>query len=96
MELYTPCHQAFLGYCRGITGTRDDALDLAGETVLMVFEHLEKLKKRDSFKAYLFGVARRLRLHQHRRNKFHGNYDERMATLLPADGPAPDLHPDVD
>lgn len=30
MEVYTPLHQAFLRYCRGLTGDRDDALDLAG------------------------------------------------------------------
>jgi len=45
--MYTPCHQAFLRYCRGLTGNRDDALDLAGEAVLVVFENLERRKLPD-------------------------------------------------
>lgn len=95
MEMYTPCHQAFSRYCRGITGNREDARDLAGETILIVFENLDRIRKKDSFKAYLFGVARRLRLNQVRRNKFRSEYIEKDAWLLMSDGPAPDLNPDV-
>lgn len=94
--MYTPCHQAFIGYCRGLTGNRDDARDLAGEAVLIVFENLDKLRKKDSFKAYLFGVARRLRLHQHRRNQFRGGYDEKVAEMLPDQQSPPDTGPDVE
>lgn len=96
MEMYTPCHQAFTGYCRGLTGNREDARDLAGEAVLIVFENLEKLRKKDSFKAYLFGVARRLRLHQYRRGKFRGEYDEKVADSLPDHDSPPDTHHDVE
>ncbi len=96
MEMYTPCHQAFQGYCRGLTSNREDARDLAGEAVLIVFENLEKLRKKDSFKAYLFGVARRLRLHQYRREKFRGTYDEKVAELLPAHQSPPDIDHDVE
>jgi len=96
MELYTPCHQVFMGYCRGLTGNREDARDLAGEAVLIVFENLGKLRKRDSFKAYLFGVARRLRLHQYRRGKFRSDYSETMVEMLPAPDPAPDGLHDVE
>lgn len=96
MELYTPCHQAFMGYCRGLTGNREDARDLAGEAVLIVFENLGKLRKRDSFKAYLFGVARRLRLHQYRRGKFRGDYSETTAEMLPAPDSTPDSLHDVE
>jgi len=96
MEMYTPCHQAFMGYCRGLTGNRDEARDLAGEAVLIVFENLEKLRKKDSFKAYLFGVARRLRLHQYRRNRFRGGYDETVAEMLPDRGSPADAGHDVE
>jgi RNA polymerase sigma-70 factor (ECF subfamily) len=96
MEMYTPCHQAFMGYCRGLTGNREDARDLAGESVLIVFENLEKLRKKDSFKAWLFGVARRLRLHQYRRSRFSGKYDERAVGMLPGRDSPPDAGPDVE
>jgi len=96
MEMYTPCHQAFTGYCRGLTSNREDARDLAGESVLIVFENLEKLRKKDSFKAYLFGVARRLRLHQYRRNRFRGEFHEKAAELLPDHGSSADTNYDVE
>jgi len=93
--MYTPCHQAFLRYCRGLTGDRDDALDLAGEAVLVVFENLERLRKKDSFKAYLYSVARRLRLQHYRRIRFRGVYDEKLAELLPDQSSFPDTNHDV-
>jgi RNA polymerase sigma-70 factor (ECF subfamily) len=96
MEMYTPCHQAFMGYCRGLTSNRDDARDLAGEAVLIVYGNLELLRKKDSFKAYLFGVARRLRMHQYRRGKFSGGWDEAAAELLPDTGSATDAGYDVE
>ncbi|MFH0761381.1 MAG: RNA polymerase sigma factor [Bacteroidota bacterium] len=96
MEMYTPCHQAFTGYCRGLTGNREDARDLAGEAVLIVFENLDQLRKKDSFKAYLFGVARRLRLHHYRRGKFRGEYSEAGAEMLPASDPTPEILHDVE
>lgn len=96
MEMYTPCHQAFMGYCRGLTSNREDARDLAGEAVLIVLENLEKIRKKDSFKAYLFGVARRLRMHQYRKSRLRGYYDERAAEMLPDRGSPPDTGHDVE
>ena len=96
MEFYDPCHDAFSRYCRGITSSADDAWDLAGEAILIVFENLENLRKKDSFKSYLFGVARRLRLNQYRREKFHGAYNEDDVELINSYTPSPDLNPDVD
>ena len=95
MELYTPCKQPFLKYCRGITSTIDDAKDLAGETIVIVFQNMERLRKRDSFKAYLFGVARRLQLNQYRRSKFRGKYNEEAANEIKSSEQPPDLNPDV-
>ena len=90
MELYTPLHAGFLKYCRGLTGNRDDALDLAGESILIAFGNLEKLRKQDSFKSYLFGIARRLRLHYYRRIRFRGVFDEHLAEMLVDQSALPD------
>ncbi len=96
MELYTPCHSGFIGYCRGLTGNRDDAQDLASETVLIVYENLEKLRKVESFKAYLFGVARRLQLHYFRRSKFIGKFNEKDAEKLTNHEHSPEISYDVE
>ena len=70
MALYRPCHDAFCRYCHGLSGDREDARDLVGDTVLVALENFEKLRKKESFKAWLFGIARRLMLHKYRRSKF--------------------------
>jgi len=90
MELYTPLHAGFLKYCRGLTGNRDDALDLAGESILIAFGNLEKLRNQDSFKGYLYGIARRLRLHYYRRIRFHGVFDDQLAEMLVDPSALPD------
>ncbi|MFO7617233.1 MAG: RNA polymerase sigma factor [Bacteroidales bacterium] len=95
MELYTPHHAGFLRYCRGLTGSREDAADLAGEAILVVFENLEKLRRPDHFRAYLFGVARRLRLHEFRRLRFRGVFDEILAGMIKDPGSSPEMEYDV-
>ena len=95
MALYRPCHEAFCRYCHGLTGNRDNAGDLVGDTVLVALESFSKLRKKESFRAWLFGIARRLMLHVYRRDKFRGKYNEEDAILLPDTEPSPDLHPDI-
>jgi RNA polymerase sigma-70 factor (ECF subfamily) len=95
MTLYRPCHDAFCRYCHGLTGNRDDAVDLVGETILAALENFEKLRKKESFKAWIFGIARRLMLHAYRRNKFNGRFREGDAHLLTDPESSPDIHPDV-
>lgn len=96
MALYRPCHDAFTRYCHGLTGSREDARDLVGDTVLVALENFEKLRKKESFKAWLFGIAHRLTLHVYRRSKFKGRYNAEDAHLLPDTEPSPDLHPDIE
>lgn len=83
-------HAGFLKYCRGLTGNRDDALDLAGESLLIAFGNLEKLRKQDSFKSYLYGIARRLQLHYYRRIRFQGVFDQSLAEMLVDKNSLPD------
>jgi RNA polymerase sigma-70 factor, ECF subfamily len=95
MELYTPLHAGFLKYCRSLTGNREDTLDLAGESILIAFGNLEKLRNQDSFKSYLYGIARRLRLHYYRRIRFRGVFDEHLAEMLIDPGALPDSDHDA-
>ncbi len=96
MAMYRPCHDVFCRYCHGLTGSSEDARDLVGDTVLVALENFEKLRKKESFKAWLFGIAHRLMLHVYRRSKFKGRYHEEDAHLLPDTGPSPDLLPDLE
>ncbi len=96
MALYRPCHDDFCRYCHGLTGVREDARDLVGDAVLVALENFAKLRKKESFKAWLYGIAHRLMLHVYRRSKFKGKYNEEDAILLPDNEPSPDLHPDIE
>ena len=96
MALYRPCHDAFCRYCHGLTGDREDAMDLVGDAVLVALENFDRLRKKESFRAWLFGIARRLILHAYRRRKFTGRYSEEDAHLLPDPEPSPDFNPDVE
>lgn len=96
MALYRPCHEPFCRYCRGLAGNRDDAIDLVGDTVLVALENFHKLRKKESFKAWLFGIAHRLMLHIYRRSKFKGKYSEDEAHLIQDTGDSPDLQPDIE
>lgn len=96
MDLYRPCHDVFTRYCHGLTGSREDARDLVGDAVLVALENFAKLRKKESFKAWLFGIAHRLMLHVYRRSKFKGKYNEEEVHLLTDTEPSPDLHPDIE
>ena len=48
-------------------GAAEDAEDLAQETFLRAFENLHRYNRRWSFSAWLFTIARRLGINQHRR-----------------------------
>ncbi len=96
MALYRPCHDDFSRYCHGLTGSREDTGDLVGDSVLVALENYAKLRNKESFKAWLFGIAHRLMLHVYRRGKFQGKYSEEDAILLPDTEPSPDIHPDIE
>ncbi|MFI5218524.1 MAG: RNA polymerase sigma factor [Bacteroidia bacterium] len=76
MNLYEPVHAKLERYVRSILNDRDLVKDIISETVLKAYEHLEDIKKPESFMYYLFRIARNLINNSHRRNKHWGIYDE--------------------
>lgn len=84
LALYEPNHDKLLRYCESILKDPVDAKDLVSETVLVAYEQFEKLQKKDSFKYFLFGIARNLIRRQQRRKKFWGIFNTEQAEQLPA------------
>lgn len=60
MELYAPVHERFERFCKARAYGEVDFKDLMQETVLIVFEKIEKLKSEDAFLFYLFGTATKI------------------------------------
>lgn len=84
MQLYEPNHEQLLRYCESIVRDPVDAKDLVSETILVAFEQISKLRKVESFKYFLFGIARNLIRRQYRRKKFWGIFNAKQAEQIEA------------
>ena len=73
---YEPIHNQLYKYCRAITGNTEDAEDLIQDTILIVFDGLEKIKDLNLFKSYIFSVASNQHKMKQRRNKFKASFNE--------------------
>lgn len=76
LKQYEPIHDAFVRYCRAISGNTEDAEDLVQDTLLNVLERFEEIKNPDAFKAYVFSVAGNLHKMKLRRKKFRADFNE--------------------
>lgn len=74
MELYEPIHTQFHRYCQVMVKNDAMAKDLQSEVVLTAYEGFEKLRKPESFKFYLFGIAKNLFRKKLRKNKLESKY----------------------
>ncbi|MBL4658652.1 MAG: RNA polymerase sigma factor [Flavobacteriales bacterium] len=74
MELYEPIHSQFHRYCEVMVKNAEMAKDLQSDVVLTAYESFATLRKPESFKFYLFGIARNLFRKKLRRNKLESKY----------------------
>lgn len=70
LQLYDQSHEQFTKYCHAMVGDVDEAKDLISEAVLKAYEQFDKIKKPNSFVAYIIGIARRIYLNKLRSQKF--------------------------
>lgn len=75
MELYEPIHDRFVRFCQVRLHNSEEVHDLVNETLLRAYENFEKLRNKDAFLYYLFGIATRILNSQYRKKKFWGAYD---------------------
>lgn len=59
-------------FCRRMTGSTDDAEDLAQESFIKLFRYLPRLRREAKFSTVLFGIARNLTLNHLRDAKRRG------------------------
>lgn len=61
-ELVRRYEQPLVSFCMRMVGSRQDAEDLAQESFVRVYRHLNRLKPQAKFSTVLFGIARNLTL----------------------------------
>lgn len=96
MILYKELHGPLLRFARAMTRNREDAKDLASETILIAYENFHKVKNRQMFLSYLFSIATRLHKRRRWRLRLFGEYDETRALQITADTLAPDSSLDIE
>jgi len=90
MELYEPIHDRFIRFCHARVNNEDQAHDLINETLLRAYENFDKLRSREAFLYFLFGIATRVLHSQYRKMKYWGAYEEQKNGMLPDTAASPE------
>ena len=61
MQLYESYHKDLSNFCNSLNYDRHEAKELMSETIVRALEGFDKLKKKSSFKSYLFSIAINIR-----------------------------------
>jgi len=75
LELYEPIHAKFHRYCEVMVKNVEMAKDLQSDVILAAYENFESLRKPESFKFFLFGIARNIFRKNLSRNKIWTPYE---------------------
>ncbi|HYF03259.1 MAG TPA: RNA polymerase sigma factor [Patescibacteria group bacterium] len=95
MELLDPLYDGFVRFARAMTHCEDEARDLASDAVLKAYEQFGNLRKRESFKSFLFTIAHNLQKRKRWRRRFFKDYDEASAEEIQDAGNSPEIDYDV-
>ena len=82
MALYNPANERLSRFVHSMVWHREDARDIISETVLKAYESFEKLRNRESFLYFLFGIASRLSKRRGRRSRFWAPFSSEQAENL--------------
>jgi len=75
LELYEPIHAKFHRYCEVMVKNVEMAKDLQGDVILAAYESFGSLRKPESFKFFLFGIARNIFSNKLKRKKIKTQYE---------------------
>lgn len=96
LKLLEPVRKNLSGFTMAITRNREEAKDLASETILKAYENFEKLRDRSAFKSWLFASALRINMRRRIRAKIFGDYSVKYAESIPAAESSPETGYDVE
>lgn len=90
LKLYEEHHPSLMRFARAISKNREDAKDLAAETIMIAYEKFDTLNSKQAFLSFLFTIASRIQKRRRWRQRFFGEYDEQKASLLKSHEPSPE------
>ncbi len=82
-------------FAAAMTRNRQEAADLAGETMLHAYESFTRLRKEEAFKNFVFTICSRLHKRQRWRRRRIAEYDESLARAIADPAPGPEFTADV-
>jgi RNA polymerase sigma-70 factor (ECF subfamily) len=88
-------HEPVWRYLRRLSNSDDAAGDLSQDCWLRMMRGITKLRETGSFRAWLFGIARRVAMDRLRREYLRATDDTLDLDELPAQSSDPDLEPDL-
>lgn len=83
MTLYEPVHARLDRFVKSMVWDREEAKDIISETILVAFENFGKIRQKEAFLYYLFGIASRLTRNYRRRKGLYGFLSLDKAEQLP-------------
>lgn len=88
MALFDPVNERLSRYIQSVVWNSEDAKDIMGETVLVSYQSLDKLKDNEAFLYFLFGIASRIIKQRERKRKlwqiFSTNQSAKQQQNVPA------------
>jgi RNA polymerase sigma-70 factor (ECF subfamily) len=94
VSIYNRYKSGVYVFCVKMLLDKEQAQDVMQETFLRVYENRDRLLKTDSFKAWLFTIARNQCLNQLRRSTRQVQFDESVEMPAGADSPVVSLEKD--
>ncbi|NJO88291.1 MAG: RNA polymerase sigma factor [Chloroflexia bacterium] len=96
MLLYDQVHEAFSRYCSAKSYGIIDAKELASETIMRAYSNFEKLRNKEAFLGFLFGIASNIIKNTLRKKKIFDEYDEAKLVSIPQNGIDPTTRIDIE
>ncbi len=95
MLLYDDVHEAFSRYCSAKSYGIIEAKELASETIMRAYSSFEKLRNKEAFLGFLFGIASNIIKNALRKKKLFSEYDETKLASVTQNGIAPGTRADI-
>ena len=95
LELYEPIHAQFHRYCEVMVKNEELAKDLQSDVILAAYENFDSLRKPESFKFYLFGIARNIFRKKLSRKKMMKQYELSNTEQKHDSGSAAEVNVDI-
>jgi len=95
LALLLPLRTRLGHFTRALMHDREEANDLAGDTILAALERFDPRHEPETFRAYLFTIAYRLYRRRRLRASLFRAFDDSVTEHLPGAGPAPDVAYDL-